>query len=117
MQSLIRSKSAGVTGGRGTAGAGPGRDLLYYAVGAVLDQIRDDRSHVPLAFWSRILAEGQRRTWTAREKETYTIVCALRKWSGHIGLQPVVVCTDHQSLQSWHKEHVDTPSGPAARRA
>ena len=24
---------------------------------------------------------------------------------------------DHQSLQSWHKEHVDTPSGPAARRA
>ena len=32
MQSLIRSKSAGVTGGRGTAGAGPGRDLLYLFV-------------------------------------------------------------------------------------
>ena len=32
MQSLIRSKSAGVTGGRGTAGAGPGRDLLYLAL-------------------------------------------------------------------------------------
>ena len=31
MQSLIRSKSAGVTGGRGTAGAGPGRDLLYFS--------------------------------------------------------------------------------------
>ena len=44
-------------------------------------------------------------------------MCALRKWSGHIGLQPVVVCTIHQSLQSWHTEHVDTPSGPAARRA
>ena len=29
MQALISSKSAGVTGGRGTAGAGPGRDLLY----------------------------------------------------------------------------------------
>ena len=29
----------------------------------------------------------------------------------------MVVCTDHQSLQSWHKEHVDTPSGPAPRRA
>ena len=27
MQPLIRSKSAGVTGGRGTGGAGPGRDL------------------------------------------------------------------------------------------
>ena len=93
------------------------KDASDYAVGAVLEQIRDDGSHVPVAFWSRILAEGQRRTWTAREKETYAIVCALRKWSGHIGLQPVVVCTDHQSLQSWHKEHVDTPSGPAARRA
>ena len=92
-------------------------DASDYAVGAVLERIRDNGSHVPVAFWSRILAEGQRRTWTAREKETYAIVCALRKWSGHIGLQPVVVCTDHQSLQSWHKEHVDTPSGPAARRA
>ena len=92
-------------------------DASDYGVGAVLEQIRDDGSHVPVAFWSRILAEGQRRTWTARGKETYAIVCALRKWSGHIGWQPVVVCTDHQSLQSWHKEHVDTPSGPAARRA
>ena len=92
-------------------------DASDYAVGAVLEQVRDDGTHVPVAFWSRILAESQRRTWTAREKETYAIVCALRKWSGHIGLQPVVVCTDHQSLQSWHKEHVDNPSGPAARRA
>ena len=41
---------------------------------------------------------------------------ALRKCAGHIGLQPATVCSDHQSLQSWHKEHVDTPSGPAARR-
>ena len=92
-------------------------DASDYAVGAVLEQVRCDGTHVPVAFWSRVLAEGQRRTWTAREKETYAIVCALRKWSGHIGLQPVLVCTDHQSLQSWHKEHVDTPSGPAERRA
>ena len=27
------------------------------------------------------------------------------------------MCTDHQSLRSWHKEHVDIPSGPAAGRA
>ena len=53
-------------------------DASDYAVGAVLEQIRDDGSHVPVAFWSRILAEGQRRTWTARERETYAIVCALR---------------------------------------
>ena len=32
MQSLIRSKSAGVTGGRGTAGAGPGRDILLQSI-------------------------------------------------------------------------------------
>ena len=49
-------------------------DASDYAVGAVLEQVRDDRFHVPVAFWSRILAEGQRRTWTAREKETYAIV-------------------------------------------
>ena len=92
-------------------------DASHYAVGAVLEQVRCDGTHVPVPFWSRVLAEGQPQTWTAREKETYAIVCALRKWLGHIGLQPVVVCADHQSLQSWHKEHVDTLSGPAARRA
>ena len=70
-----------------------------------------------MAFWSRVLAEGQRRTWTPREKEAYAIVMGLRKWAGYIALHPVTVCTDHQSLQSWHKEHVDTPSGPASRRA
>ena len=52
-----------------------------------------------------------------RTKEAYAIVSALRKWAGHIGLQPVCVCTDHQSLRNWHTECVDTPSGPAARVA
>ena len=49
MQSLIRSKSAGVTGERGTAGAGPGRDLHYSPVRAY----RCSRA-VPLIFevWS-----------------------------------------------------------------
>ena len=42
---------------------------------------------------------------------------ALSKWAGYIALHPVTVCTDHQILQSWHKEHVNTPSGPASRRA
>ena len=49
-----------------------------------------------------------------REKEAYAIVMALRKWAGYIILHPATVCTDHQSLQSWHKEHVDTPSRPAS---
>ena len=89
-------------------------DASDYAVGAVLEQVLDDRRHVPVAFWSRVLAEAQRRTWTPREKEAYAIVMALRKWAGYIALHPVTVCTDHQSLQSWQKEHVDTPSGPAS---
>ena len=70
-----------------------------------------------MAFWSRVLVEGQRPTWTPPEKQAYAIVMPLRKWAGDIALHPVTVCTDHQSLQSWHKEHVDTPSGPASRRA
>ena len=92
-------------------------DAWDYIVGAVLEQVRCDRPHLPVAFWSRVLAEGQSRTWTVRQKETYAIVGALWKWSGHIGIRPVVVCSNHQSLQSWHKKNVDTPSGPAARRA
>ena len=92
-------------------------DASDYAVGAVLEQVEDDGTQVLVAFWSRVLPPGQRRTWTPRERETYAIICALRKWAGHIGLQPVVVCTDHSSLQSSHKEHVDTPSGPASLRA
>ena len=34
-----------------------------------------------------------------------------------MGLPPAVVCIDHQGLQTWHKEHVDMPSGPACRCA
>ena len=92
-------------------------DASVYAIGAVLEQVPDDRRHVPVAFWSGVLAEGQRRTWTPREKEAYGIVLALRKWAGYIPLHPITVCTDHQSLQSWHREHLDSPSGPASHRA
>ena len=92
-------------------------DASDYVIGAVLEQVLDDRRHVPMVFRSRVLAEGQRRIWAAREKEAYAIVMALRKQVGYIALHPVTVCTDHQSLQSWHKEQVDTPSGRASQRA
>ena len=41
----------------------------------------------------------------------------LAQVGGNNGHQPVTVCTDDQSLQCWHKEHVDTSSGGAACRA
>ena len=53
-----------------------------------------------MAFWSRVLAEGEKRTWMYREKEAYAIVMGLRRFAGYIALSPVTVCTDHQSLQS-----------------
>ena len=75
-------------------------DASDYVLGAVVEQVREHGSHVPVALWSRVLKKGQRRTWTARGKEMYDIICALRKWFGHIGLQPIVVCTDHQNVES-----------------
>ena len=71
---------------------------------------------MPVGFFSRKLA-GSQKNWTPREKETYAIVSALRKWAGWIGFQPVVVKTDHKALESWVTEHIDTPSGPRGRRA
>ena len=60
--------------------------------------------------------KGQRK-WTPRELETYAIILALQKWESYIGLQPVLVLTDHQSLEAWTREVLDTPSGPVGRRA
>ena len=48
-------------------------DAAEYEMGAVLEQVLDDGRHVPVAFCSRVLAEGQRRTWTPRDKEGYAI--------------------------------------------
>jgi len=90
-------------------------DASRYAIGAVLKQEQNGET-VPVAFMSRKLAKNK-RNWTPREQETYAMVMALRKWAGWIGYQPVVVKTDHKSLEHWVTEHVDTPSGPASRRA
>ena len=57
-------------------------DASDYAIGAVLEQGLDDGRHVPVAFWSRVLVEGQRQTCTPSEKEAYAIVKALMKCAG-----------------------------------
>ena len=90
-------------------------DASEEAIGAELQQARGEK-WVPVGFYSRKLA-GSQRNWSTREKETYAIVAALRKWAGVIGFQPVVVTTDHRALENWVTEHVDTPSGPRGRRA
>ena len=95
-------------------------DASDYAVGAVLEQVRERGGKLvdcPVGFWSRKLTKGQRRSWSPREKETYAIVEGLKRWSGYIGLNAVVIKTDHQALESWYKEKVDVPSGPVGRRA
>ena len=74
------------------------------------------RKTVPIAFMSRKLTEGQRR-WVPREQQTYAIICRLQKWGSWIGLQPILVLTDHQALEHWTKEVLNPPSGPVRRRA
>ena len=95
-------------------------DASDKAIGAVLEQRREippgQTVEVPVGFFSRKLGKHQ-LNWTPREKETYAVVERLKKWSGYIGLQPVLITTDHKSLEDWVKEKMDTPSGPAGRRA
>ena len=69
----------------------------------------------PVAFFSRKLQSSQ-QNWSPREKEAYAVVSALCKWASWIGLQPITVHSDHHSLQHWHSEAVDTPSGPSGRK-
>jgi hypothetical protein len=97
-------------------------DASDFAIGATLKQFDADGSQTgtkgaayPVAFFSRKLQQSQ-QNWSPREKECYAIVSALYKWDNWIGLQPVDVLTDHHSLQAWHSELVDTPSGPSGRK-
>jgi hypothetical protein len=71
----------------------------------------------PVAFFSRKLTDSQRRTWTPREKEAYAMVSCLKKYASWIAFQPILLLTDHRSLESWATELLDTPSGPAGRKA
>ena len=101
-------------------------DASLYAIGATLEQFPGENclptreeviagKTVPVAFFSRKLTEGQTK-WVPRERETYAIVAALEKWRNWIGVQPVLVLTDHKALEWWMKEVIDPPSGPLGRR-
>ena len=94
-------------------------DASKYAVGAALENLLDEercptkedflnRKTVPVAFMSRNLT-GSQSNWVPREQETYAIILALQKWESRIGLQEVLVLTDHKALESWCNEVLDTP--------
>ena len=99
-------------------------DASRYAVGATLEQLVDeDRAPtvedvllgktVPVAFMSRKLTSTQ-RNWVPREQETYAIILALQKWESWIGLQPVLILSDHKALESWSREVLNLPVVPSA---
>jgi hypothetical protein len=103
-------------------------DASQKAIGAVLEQLPNaqgpitpqdtlSQKKVPVAFPSRKLTPGQGAKWIVREKEAYAIVSALKKWASWIGLQPVLILTDHKSLEEWAHETLNTPTGPTGRQA
>ena len=53
---------------------------------------------------SRKLTDSQVRTWDIRDKECWAIISALEKWAGWVGLQPVVILSDHKALEHWATE-------------
>ncbi len=44
-------------------------------------------------------------------------MAAVKKWESWIGMQPVLILTDHQAIDSWTTEVLNTPSGPLGRRS
>ena len=75
----------------------------------------------PVAFFSRKLQgkeECGQRGWSLRETARYAIVAKLytfRSWLRNSPIK-VQVLTDHESLQQWHTEQLDTMAGGICRR-
>ena len=101
-------------------------DASDYDTFALLEQEQDDGQWHPVSFFSRKLQENKtskthRKTWlgrvgcTARQKETYAVVCSLLKFQSSIGNREVLVCTDHSSILRWYKEDLCTVTRPLAR--
>ena len=103
-------------------------DASKHAIGASLEQLPSGGS-IPttakilgkkterVAYMSRKLTPGQAAKLEIHKKETYAIICALKKYAGWIGRQPVIVIRDHSSLEKWTSEVFATPTGPTGEQA
>ena len=126
MQNLVRSKTIGVTGdgGRGTAGAGPGRDLLYGSRGVPAPYRRtgDLGPHEPCPRTPRVqIVESVESTpdWEAREERR----CSERRaLAGHgLDMEDLASMCEGQcrkacNLRSAAEELEETGSNGRARR-
>ena len=103
-------------------------DASKHAIGASLEQLPSGGSTPtiveilqkktrPVAYMSRNLTPGQAAKWGIHEKETYAIICALKKYAGWIGRHRVIVITDHSCLEKWTSAVFATPTGPTGRQA
>ena len=107
MQNLVRSKTIGVTGngGRGTAGAGHGRDLLYGSRGvpASYCRIGDLGPHEPCPRTPRVqIVEAVESTpdWEAREERRCSEQRAL---AGHgLDMEDLASMCERQCRKAWN---------------
>ena len=88
--------------------------------GPVLTDVIQAGTTAAVEFLYRKLTDSQDRTWDVRDKEAYAIVPALdwspTNWGGWIGLQPVLVLTDHKALEHWTTEILAASAGISGPR-
>ena len=86
-------------------------DASNHAIRATLEQLPSggstptmaeilEKKTKPVAYMSCRLTPRQAAKWGMHEKETYAIICALKKYASWIGRQPVSAITDHSSLEN-----------------
>ena len=99
-----------------------GTDASDFPVSAVPQQVQEDGSHVIVPFCSRVLAAGQRRTWTQGEKEAYAILCALHKFArahwtpGTDGMHLPSVACNAGTRSVWTHSRVQPLTAPDGTR-